>query len=34
VPGIRVPQNYGAHFRSLDGKQRSSSPKKHRWPSW
>jgi hypothetical protein len=34
VPGIHVPQNYGAHFRSLDGKQRKFIAEGTGGPSW
>ena len=34
VPGIHVPQNYGAHFRSLDGKHRKFIAEGTGGPSW
>jgi hypothetical protein len=34
APGIHVPPNYGAHFRSLDGKQRKFIAEGTGGPSW
>jgi hypothetical protein len=34
APGIHVPANYGAHFRSLDGKQRKFIAEGTGGPSW
>jgi len=34
LPGIHVPQNYGAHFRSLDGKHRKFIAEGTGGPSW
>ena len=34
IPGVRVPEGYGAHFRSFDGKQRTLLVEGAGGPSW